>query len=199
MIITNILLSNLFPVPEATTLTLCWFYSSDSFLLISKKNACICVSWFIRLGHYIRYIIWIYSDFFSLTFLPISQLTPPRPSQWSPAESELFPPQEAIRPHAQICFLSDSYRGQWHSLHAWESQVSRQQIPTSGREKAKADCRYDFSTLLPLMDCSRHNITNQPAWRASLWLSGHQLKNQLWLFMALYEAVANAVTHHSSM
>lgn len=128
-----------------------------------------------------------------------SQLTPPRPSQWSPAESELFPPLEAIRPHAQICFPSDSYRGQWHSLHAWESQLSRQQIPTSGREKAKADCRYDFSTLLPLMDCSRHNITNQPAWRASLWLSGHQLRNQLWLFMALYEAVANAVTHHSSM
>lgn len=44
MIITNILLSNLFPVPEATTLTLCWFYSSDSFLLISKKKMLVSVS-----------------------------------------------------------------------------------------------------------------------------------------------------------
>ena len=148
---------------------------------------------------YIRYSIWIYSDFFSLTFLPVSQLTPPRPSQWSPTESELFPPRKVIRTHAHICFPRGSYRGQWHSLHAWESQLSRQQIPTGRRKKAKADCRYDFSTLLPLMDCSRHNVSNQPAQRASLWLSGRQLRNQLWSFMALWEAVASAVTHHSSM
>ena len=43
---------------------------------------------------------------------------------------------------------------EWHNLHAWESKLSRQQILTSGREKAKTEGRYIFSSFLPLMDCS---------------------------------------------
>lgn len=85
---------------------------------------------------------------------------------------------------------------EWHNLHAWESKLSRQQILTSGREKAETDGRYVFSSFFPLMDCSGHNISIQPVQRGSLWLSGHLLRNQLWLFMAFYEAMTSAVTHH---
>lgn len=109
-----------------------------------------------------------YSDFFSLTFLPVSQLTSPRPSQWSPTESELFPPRKP----SDHMHTSASPEAPSQGLVTQPACVGESTLQAADsdwqREKAKADCRYDFSTLLPLMDCSRHNISNQPAQRAAL-------------------------------
>ena len=56
--------------------------------------------------------------------------------------------------------------------------------------------RQIFFSFLPPMDCSGHSISIQPIQKGSLSLSDHPLRDQLWLFIALYEPVAGAVIHH---
>lgn len=119
-------------------------------------------------GRYIRYIIWIYQI---SSALPSSQsLSSPRPGHPSGHQLSLscFHPR---KPSDHI-HTSASPRGSYRAsdtacVRGRVNSLQGSRFWTGRREKAKADCVVRFHPS-PLMDCSRHNISNQPAQRAAL-------------------------------